>query len=122
VGARSAGQYVAGLCAAVAAVAGGQARCQLIEDSADEDADEAEAEEARTPAPVLRAPCQGLRSALDAHDSAHAAAESGSSWRASSEGTSGVKAANEHSDASPAGRLKARGGAVQTCRAACRRA
>ena len=52
VGARSAGQYVQGLCEATAAVAGGKARCQLVDDSGGEEADEADGEEARRCCPI----------------------------------------------------------------------
>ena len=53
VGARSAGQYIQGLCGATAAVAGGQARCQLVDDSGGEEADEADGEEVLQPCPHM---------------------------------------------------------------------
>ena len=52
-GARSASQYIQGLCEATAAVAGGKARCQLVDDSGGEEADEADGEEVPLPCPHM---------------------------------------------------------------------
>lgn len=65
-GARSAGQYVQGLCEATAAVAGGKARCQLVDDSGGEEADEADGEEVLKPCP--RMGLYALVPALMPHD------------------------------------------------------
>ncbi|KAK9828387.1 hypothetical protein WJX81_002836 [Elliptochloris bilobata] len=60
VGAHSAGQYIQGLCDATAVVAGGKARCQQVDDSGGEEADEGDGDEEGDDESLVVAACEAM--------------------------------------------------------------